>query len=108
MVKLTELLEKAGNPKVFFVKNEKTGKEAIFVNSVWLDANFAGTMILSETVSRYWGIRNPTNIFCDVDNDTNDTYGGYSISKQEQKDEILKIFNEYKLRQSLKIEVLIS
>lgn len=108
MTKLSKLLQNADNPKVLFVKNEKTGKEVVFVNSLWLSDNFAGKIILGETVSRYWGVRNPTNICLDVDNDTDDVYGGYSISNQSQKDEIIAIFEEYKLRQNLKITVLVA
>lgn len=110
MVKLSTLLQNAGNPKVFFLNHEESGKKIIYVNIPWLVENFADSVFFEESVDRIWGYFTPDGIGEFIENDTSDLkvkYKGYSAEHKEYLDEMLEELESYKNLQSLKIEVLI-
>jgi hypothetical protein len=110
MIKLSKILQNAGNPKAFFLNHEESGNKVIYVNSQWLAENFAGSVFFNEEVDNIWGYFAPNNIGDFIENDTHTTgnkYKGRSADNEKYLNEMLAALEEYKLRQSLKITVLI-
>lgn len=106
-VNLSKLLQNAGNPKIFVFEHD--GKETLFVDTVWAVSEGI-ERLLDEEVSLNWGYGvedyTPDNLIdAPLINDTK--FRARSIFTEARKKELLAEIEAYKIRQSLKIEVLI-
>lgn len=104
-IKLSQLLKANNSPKIFFFTNSH-GKEVIFADTKWLEANFLGQRLFDELATTDWGTKSPMYAYDEVENDT-DNYRGHSIDTISQKTAILAEIENYKLLKSFKIEVLV-